>query len=135
MAATVSSVATGLATALGTVTGLRTYNYQPEQLNPPIAYPVLNTINYHRAYQGGDVVMDWTISIIVGRYIDRTAVALLDEFLSYSGSKSIRAAIEADPTLGGVCQTLIVGSAADISSLSAADAEFLQIQFSVQVHG
>lgn len=135
MPASVSSVATGLATALGTVTGLRTYNYQPEQLNPPIAYPVLNSINYHRAMQGGDVVMDWTVSIIVGRYIDRTAVALLDDFLSFSGSKSIRAAIEADRTLGGVCQTLIVGSAADISSLSSADAEFLQIQFSVQVHG
>lgn len=135
MPASVSSVATGLATALGTVTGLRTYNYQPEQLNPPIAYPVLNSINYHRAMQGGDVVMDWTVSIIVGRYTDRTAVALLDDFLSFSGSKSIRAAIEADRTLGGVCQTLIVGSAADISSLSSADAEFLQIQFSVQVHG
>lgn len=134
MAATVSQVATGLATRLGTITGLRTYNYQPEQLNPPIAFPVLNSVEYHRAFNGGDVVMNYTITVIVGRYLDRTAHALLDEFLSYSGTKSIRAALEADQTLGGVVHTLVVPSGADISSLSSADAEFLQIQISVTVH-
>ena len=135
MPATVSQVATGLAARLATITGLRTYTYQPEQLNPPIAFPVLNSVDYHRAFGGGDVTMNWTISVVVGRYLDRTAHALLDDFLSYSGSKSIRAAIEGDQTLGGVAQTLVVTSGADISSLSSADAEFLQIQFQVTVHG
>jgi hypothetical protein len=51
MPATISEVATGLATALATVSGLRTYNYQPEQLNPPVAYPELTTVTYHRAFQ------------------------------------------------------------------------------------
>jgi hypothetical protein len=134
MPATVSQVATGLAARLATITGLRTYTYQPEQLNPPIAFPVLNSIQYHRAFGGGDVTMDWTISVVVGRYLDRTAHALLDDFLSYSGSKSIRAALEGDLTLGGVAQTLVVPSGADISSLSSAEAEFLQIQVSVTVH-
>ena len=135
MAATVSQVASGLATRLGTISGLRTSTFQPEQLNPPFAYPVLNRIEYHRAYQGGDVVMDWSVFVIVGRYTDRTAHAMLDDYLSYSGSKSVRAAIEADKTLGGVCQTLIVRSGLDISSLDANGAEFLQIQMQVEVHG
>ena len=135
MPATVSQVATGLAARLGTITGLRTYTYQPEQLNPPIAYPVLNSVDYHRAFGGGDVTMDWTITVLVGRYTDRTAFATLDGYLSYSGATSVRAAIESDKTLSGVCQTLVVSSAADISSVNAADAEFLQIQFTVQVHG
>ena len=135
MPATVTQVATGLATNLATITGLRTSAYQPEQLNPPIAYPVLTTVNYHRAFQGGDVIMDWIIHVIVGRYTDRTAHAAMDGYLSYSGSSSIRAALESDLTLGGVCQTLVVSSAADIRSLNSADAEFLEIQFTVQVHG
>jgi len=135
MAATVSQVATGLQTRLATITGLRTYPYQPDQLNPPFAYPVLNRIEYHRAYQGGDVVMDWSVFVVVGRYTDRTAHAMLDDYLSYSGSKSVRAAIEADKTLGGVCQTLIVRSGLDISSLDANGADFLQIQMQVEVHG
>lgn len=135
MAATVSQVATGLQTALSAISGLRTFNYQPEQENPPFAYPQINSINYHRAYQGGDVVMDWTIYVIVGRWLDRTAHAALDDYLSYSGSKSVRAAIEADQTLGGVCQTLIVRSGADITSLDAGGAQFLVIQMQVEVHG
>ena len=132
MPATVSQVATGLAARLATLTGLRTYTYQPEQLNPPFAYPQINRVEYHRAFGGGDVVMDWTIHVVVGRYTDRTAHALLDDFLSYSGTKSVRSVIEGDTTLGGVCQTLIVRSGADITSLDAGGAEFLQIQ--VEVH-
>ena len=44
MPATVSQVATGLATRLATISGLRTYTYQPEQLNPPFAYPQINRV-------------------------------------------------------------------------------------------
>ena len=135
MPATVSQVATGLANNLATISGLRTSAFQPEQLNPPFAFPTLNRIEYHRAFHGGDVVMDWTVNVIVGRYVDRNAFEILDGFLSYSGATSIRAAIEADKTLGGVCQTLVLPSGANITSLSSADAEFLQIQFQVTVHG
>ena len=135
MPATVSQVATGLQARLATITGLRTFSYQPEQENPPFAYPQINRIDYHRAYSGGDVIMDWTIYVVVGRWLDRTAHASLDDYLSYSGSKSVRAAIEADPTLGGVCSTLIVRSGADITSLDANGAQFLVIQMQVEVHG
>jgi hypothetical protein len=134
MAATVSQVATGLAARLGTISGLRTYTYQPEQLNPPVAFPVLNSVRYHNTFQGGDVLMDWTVNVVVGRYLDRTAHAALDGYLSYSGASSIRTALEGDLTLGGVVQTLVVPSAIDITSLSDADAQFLQIQVSVLVH-
>jgi hypothetical protein len=135
MPATVTQVATGLATNLATISGLRTSVYQPEQLNPPMAFPTLNSVTYHNAMAGGDVIMLWTINVIVGRYIDRTAFATLDGFLSFSGATSIRAAIESDKTLGGVCQTLVLPSGANIMSLSSAEAEFLQIQFQVTVHG
>ena len=134
MAATVSQVATGLAARLGTISGLRTYNYQPEQVNPPFAYPDLTRVQYHRAFGGGDVVMDWTIHVIVGRYLDRTAHASLDGFLSYDGASSIRSAIESDRTLGGVCQTLILSEGANISALTQGDADFLQITLDCQVH-
>ena len=135
MPATISQVATGLQARLATITGLRTFSYQPEQENPPFGYPQINRVDYHRAYSGGDVVMDWTVHIVVGRWTDRTAHAALDDYLSYSGSKSVRAAIEADPTLGGVCSTLIVRSGADITSIDANGAQFLVIQLQVEVHG
>lgn len=135
MPATVSQVANGLKNALDNISGLRVYAYQPDQNSVyPLGFPILDEVVYHQAFNGGDVVMNWTIAVIIGRFTDRTAYALLDEYLSFDGAKSVRAALEADKTLGGICQTLIVQSSADVTSLSQADAEYLQIRFRVQVH-
>lgn len=134
MPATVSQVADGLKARLATVTGLRTFSYQPEQVNPPVAFPVLDSIDYHRAFGGGDVQMRFTIVVVVGRYLDRVAHTNLDGFLSFSGATSLRAAIEGDKTLGGVANTLVMDSSLSIGSLAIAEAEFLQVSFSVLVH-
>ena len=134
MPATVSQVADGLKARLATVTGLRTFSYQPEQVNPPVAFPVLDSIDYHRAFGGGDVQMRFTIIVIVGRYLDRVAHTNLDGFLSFSGATSLRAAIEGDRTLGGVASTLVMDSSLSIGSLAIAEAEYLQVSFSVLVH-
>ena len=134
MPATVSQVADGLKARLATVSGLRTFAYQPEQVNPPVAFPVLDSIDYHRAFGGGDVQMRFTIIVIVGRYLDRVAHTNLDGFLSFSGATSLRAAIEGDRTLGGVASTLVMDSSLSIGSLAIAEAEYLQVSFSVLVH-
>jgi hypothetical protein len=134
MPATVSQVATGLQTRLATIGGLRAFTYQPEQLNPPTAYPVLNSVTYHRAFAGGDVEMFWSIYVVVGRYTDRRAFDNIDDFLAYDGVKSIRAAIEGDRTLGGVCNTLVVSSSFAIEPQTQADAEFLTVRVDLTVH-
>ena len=134
MPATVLQVADAIKTKLATISGLRTYSYQPEQLNPPLAFPELNQVNYHRSMGLGDVVMDWTVHVIVGRYTDRTAHATLDAYLNATGATSIRAALEADATLGGVVQSVLLSSSAAVTSLSEADAQFLEIQYQLTVH-
>lgn len=134
MPATVGQVATGLQTALATISGLRAYSYQPEQLNPPMAFPVLNAVTYHGAMGSGLITMDWTINVVVGRYVDRVAHATLDGYLSYSGATSIRAALETDLTLGGVVQNLILSSSTNVSALEQDDAEFLQVSSTLTVY-
>ena len=136
MPATVSEVSTALQTALATITGLRTFSYQPEQLNTPLAFPVLNSVSYHRTMGKTTMIgtMDFTIFVVVGRYTDRTAHATLDSYLSPTGASSVRSAIEASDTLGGVVSTVIVESSSNISSLTSAEAEFLQISFNITVH-
>jgi hypothetical protein len=135
MAATATQVLTGLKNRLATISGLRTFSYQPSQINPPIAFPVINQVNYHRAMGGGLVVFDCVVYVIVGRYTDDRANQDLDDYLAFSGAKSLRAAIEADETLGGVAQSLTVASSTDITSVSQGDAEFLQIATQVTVNG
>jgi hypothetical protein len=135
MAATASEVVAGLKARLATIAGLRTFSYQPSQLNPPVAFPVINQVNYHRAMGGGLVVYDCVVYVITGRYTDDRANADIDDYLAYSGAKSIRAALEGDETLGGVAQSLTVASSTDITSVSQGDAEFLQIATQVTVNG
>jgi hypothetical protein len=134
MAATVNEIATALAERLASLSGVRAFAHQPEQINPPIAFPVLNAITYHRAFAGGDVVTDWGLVVIVGRYTDSRAFAALDGYLSYDGAASIRAVVEADKTLGGVVKTLILSNGAQIMPQEQADAEFLMVRFDCQVH-
>lgn len=135
MPATPTQVMAGLKNRLATISGLRAFSYQPPQINPPIGFPVINKIQYHRAMAGGLVEYDVTCYIIVGRYTDDRAFADLDAYLAYSGAKSVRAALEADETLGGVCQSLTVASAINITNINVADADFMQIALNVTVNG
>ena len=131
---TVSQIKTGLAANLATVSGLRAYAYQPDNVNTPFAWPLLDSIQYNGAMGGGLITHKFTISGVVGRSAERTAQTLLDGYLSYKGSTSIRQAIESDRTLGGVVQDLIVESANNISTLEANDATYLAIDFVVTVY-
>ena len=131
---TVSQIKTCLAANLATVSGLRAYAYQPDNVNTPFAWPLLDSIQYNGAMGGGLITHKFTVSVVVGRSAERTAQTLLDGYLSYAGATSIRQAIESDRTLGGVVQDLIVESANNISTLEANDATYLAIDFIVTVY-
>jgi hypothetical protein len=56
----------------------------------------------------------------------------MDTYLSYDSG--IRAAIEADTTLGGYARTLIVEEASNISTVDANDTTYLTVDFRVVVY-
>jgi hypothetical protein len=135
MTATISQVSAALMDALSGISGLRTKDYQPDAPQPPMAYPVLEQVTYHMTMGSGGVVqMDYRVNVLTGRWTDRTAHALLDSYLANTGASSIRSALEADKTLGGVVQQAVVSSAANLSSVSYGEQEFLEIQFQVTIH-
>jgi hypothetical protein len=134
MAATVGDAAQAIATRLATISGLRTFAFDPSQYNPPVAFPILNSVQFHDAFGGGDVVMDFTIVLVAARWAERVSYSTLNAWMSYSGSSSIRAAIEGDKTLGGVVNTCVLASSASISSMTAGEADFLSVEFALTVH-
>lgn len=134
MTATISEVKSGLATRLATISGLRTFAYQPDQLNPPMAFSNLDSITYYRAMNLGAVEMVFTVTVIVARATERPAEASVDAYTSPTGSASVRAAIEGDRTLGGKVDSLIVESATGINSITANDTEYLSVDFTVRVY-
>jgi hypothetical protein len=135
MPATPSQVKDGLKVRIETIPGLRAFDYQPDQVNPPFAFPTLDEIRYHQTGMGsGGVVMDFTITIVVGRASERTAQDELDKYTAFSGTQSIRAALEADRTLGGVADDLIVNSSGNFTNLDANDTIYLTMDFNVTVY-
>jgi hypothetical protein len=54
--------------------------------------------------------------------------------MNWDGAKSLRAAIEADRTLGGVCSDLIVTNAENLTNIDANDTLYLAVDFKVTVY-
>lgn len=134
MTATISQVKAGLNTRLATITGLRTFTEQPAQVNAPVAYPNLDTINYHRTMRTSMVEMAFTITVVVSRADERTGIASVDAYTSPSGSKSVVQALEAERTLGGIVNDLQVESASGIINMPAEDGDYLAVDFKVMVY-
>jgi hypothetical protein len=107
---TPNAVRAGIATALDTIAGLRCFDYVPDSLAPPAAVVEPLEIDYDEAMNRGCEFYRAFILVIVGRMSDRSSQDRLDAYLTESGASSVKAALEADRTLGGACATLQVAS-------------------------
>jgi hypothetical protein len=134
MAGTASDIYAALGVRLATISGLRVADHVPEQLNPPVAVMQLESVTYHRAFKGGLSEWRFVVSCVAGRMGDRAAQRLLDSWIDYAGTGSVRAAIEADKTLGGKCQSLKVEEMVAIRPVTLGDAAYLSAEFNVVVH-
>ena len=131
---TVTEISDALKNALTVIPGLRVYDYLPDQINPPVGYVGIQSVNYLGAFRGGNPVHTYTITIVVGRVSERASQRALDDFLAYDGDRSVRAALEADPTLQGFIQTLVVVDGGNLSPLTMGDVTYVSIDFSVTVY-
>lgn len=131
---TPSGVKDGLAAALATITGLRVFDYVPDGLAPPAAVIEPLEIDYDSAMHNGLTFYRAYVLIVVGRMSDRTAQNSLDQYVTTTGASSVKAAIEADRSLGGACQTLRVTSSRPREAL-VSGVEMLAYRFEVTIYG
>lgn len=134
--ATIPEIADALETALKTINGLRTAPYLADSVTPPMALVAIEYVVYHGAFGYSDVVHTFTIFVVVGRSSDRAGLKAMEGFMSSSGATSIRAALEADPTLGEVVSTLIVEKSGPPIQLAIGQsgALYISVPFTVTVH-
>lgn len=105
-----NAVMEGLGVALEQITGLRVFDHPADQLEPPAAVVGLPTeIPYDNTKARGSDRATFPVFVVVGGSFSRSATKALGPYVAGSGPKSIKAAIEADRTLGGSCATLSVG--------------------------
>jgi len=131
--ASISAIRSGLATNLGTISGLRTGATIPDNVNPPYAIVSPSSVDYHKAFNNALSTYNFTVTLVVGRVSERTSQNSLDAYCSPTGSSSIRVAIESDKTLGGVAFDTIVTGMRNYGSVTIGENTYLAAEFDIAV--
>ena len=132
--ATFSGLRTALATQLATIRSLRTAATVPDNPAPPVAVIVPVNVEYDTSFGRGTDTYTFSVLLIVGRMSERAAQTTLDAYINPTGATSIKAAINADPTLGGACQSARVTNMVNYGSLIVGDTEYLSADFQITIY-
>lgn len=130
---TIAAIRAGLASALGDVSGLRVSAYQLDQVNPPQAEVRLDSIEYDLTFARGADIYRFVVTAAVTRTAERHAQELVDSYADGAGASSFKAALEADSTLGGVCDYARVTAMRGIEQGAVGDIPYLLASFEVEV--
>ncbi|HEY7823181.1 MAG TPA: hypothetical protein VIG24_10120 [Acidimicrobiia bacterium] len=132
--AALSDIRSAMGTALAAVPNLRVRELIPSLVTPPMAVVQPSSIEYDLNAQNGVNRYLFTVTVFVVKADDRAAQLRVDPFVAPTGSGSIKAALEADRTLGGVVNTLRVTDVNNYSSADANDVIYLAVDFQVEVY-
>ena len=116
--------------ALGGIRGLSVSIFQTPQVLPPHAVIRLSSGSYDRTMGRGLDELAATVIVYVSRAMDDTALEQLDQFITGTGPKSIKAAIE---SATGVGISFFRVSEFEVGVASVGDQEFLAATFDVQI--
>lgn len=99
--ASIAEVATGLASTISTATGLRCFDYIPEDVNPPACVVTIDSIE-PGAFKLGQMDMVFQATVLTARASDRAGQKALFEYMDSGDDnpKSVWRAIYDTPSLG-----------------------------------
>lgn len=129
--ALVSELRDGLKANLATITGLRTTDTVPDNPSPPISVIVPQSVKYDDTFQRGMNTYTFSVLVIVQRSSERTGQNSLDAFVSGTGSKSIKRAVESDKTLGGKAFDVRVTDLRNYGDITIGEINYFSAEFIV----
>jgi hypothetical protein len=128
----------GLAAAITAQTGLRASGDAPGSISPPCAViiPGRPAITYGETMDG-EVDLNILAVVLLSAANDTSGQQSLDAYLASSGAKSVNAAVNADPTLGGKCEYAVVNAVQQYGMIDYAGQQYIGATFLIQVgaHG
>ena len=132
-----SDVRDGIKTAIN-ITGLRVYDTIPDGLVPPAL--VIGQLSLTWEYVLANTLDTATIDLILitGRMSERSAQDYLDSFLAPSGATSIKAKLDAAPTLPKASVATVASStcvSASPVSVSVSGVEMLAYRYTIELWG
>lgn len=134
--ATVSDIQSGLMGVLDNVVS-RVLGNDRDVVSVPLGGLAVvglpTSVEYDFTFQRRADTYTFTVRVLSGRQSERAAETLLAEFISGTGTNSIKAAFNANETLGGVAETMRVVSAAQLGSYVYGEVEYLGVEFTIEV--
>lgn len=132
----ITAVFEGLAAAAGAIDGLRSFGYLPDAIAPPTFYVVEAEIQFDQAFaRGMDDINPVTCRLLASRATDRGGQRQLQAYMAGSGPRSVKAALEADRTLGGVCEAVHVTGVRGMGQYEHGGVAYVGADFMVRVIG
>jgi len=127
-----ANIRDGLATNLGTISGIRVYEEVPDNPALPCAVIELDGVEYDVAFQRGATQYTFVVKVIVTRTTVRRAQRKIDEFID-DGARSVKTAVQSDSSLGGAAFDVRVEAVRDISPVTIGDIQYMAVDFTVTV--
>lgn len=101
MSLDVNAAMDGIGVRLATITGLRVFDYTPDDASPPAAVIQLPSVTYDSTMARGADEATFPVHVLVGKASDRASRHALAPYLAGTGAASVKQVIEADRTLAG----------------------------------
>jgi hypothetical protein len=132
---TLSEIRGGLQRRLQSIAGLRASDVWPDQINCPQA--LVKPLNHTFRLKPGTGFTKFNFEVVflaapLQNSLERAQRAL-DPYLDEKGPKSIKEALEADDSLGGVANGVQVTGWREYGSLEVNGIEYLGVKFDVEV--
>lgn len=130
--ATNEQIREGIATALQAIPDLQVYARPPGSIVVPAAVVKRRSTNYD-VTTDGLVDTAWGVTVFVSFANTDVGTEELDKYLSPTGARSIPAAIDNAPTLGGVVDYAHVETAEGERVTNYAGTDYLSVEFVIEI--
>lgn len=130
--ATIRQIIDAIKTQLDTINGLKVYKRWPDTVDAPAAAIRYAGTNYDSTMDRGSDDQTYVVQILTSKASDRGQ----DELYAYcegEGARSIKAAIETDPTLGGLVMHAFATETGEPGTAEPAGVEFYSVEIFLQV--
>jgi hypothetical protein len=130
--ATINEIRAGIRTRLKTIPELRVPERVPDTVDPPTAVVRYAGTLFDSAMSRGSDDQRYVIQLFTSMASDRGQDALI-EYCEGRGARSVKAAMEADPTLGGLVMSADVTEVEEPGTASPGDVKHYSVQIIVTV--
>ena len=129
--ADVAQIRAGIATRLATIADLQVNDSPLEAIVPPTAVVGEVTVDYDLSFGRGLDAFTFKVRLYASRADVESGVDELDAFMSGSGARSVKAAVEADRTLGGAAHDCRVRTADNFGVYDVGSTAYLGVEFTI----